>query len=94
MILTRTGTRVQLRYRALAMSSNKLSKTLPHSAIASVTVDLAHNTIKPQEFAARLRDHAVPVIGYVARGSLKLDLRTIFPRQDAELIAALRAVCR
>jgi L-seryl-tRNA(Ser) seleniumtransferase len=68
--------------------------TLPRSAIASVTLDLAHNTIKLQEFAARLRDHALPVIGYVARGNLKLDLRTIFPRQDAELIAAIRAVCR
>jgi L-seryl-tRNA(Ser) seleniumtransferase len=68
--------------------------TLPRSAIASVTLDLAHNAIKPQEFAARLRDHTVPVIGYVARGSLKLDFRTIFPRQDAELIAAIRAVCR
>ena len=66
--------------------------TLPRSSIASVTLDLAHHTLKPQEFAARLRDHAVPVIGYVARGSLKLDLRTIFPRQDAELIAAIRAV--
>jgi L-seryl-tRNA(Ser) seleniumtransferase len=68
--------------------------TLPRSAIASVTLDLAHHTIKPQEFAARLRDHTVPVIGYVARGVLKLDLRTIFPRQDAELIVAIRAVCR
>jgi L-seryl-tRNA(Ser) seleniumtransferase len=68
--------------------------TLPRSAIASVTLDLTHNTIKPHEFAARLRDHAVPVIGYVGRGALKLDLRTIFPRQDAELIAAIRAVCR
>jgi len=68
--------------------------TLPRSAIASVTLDLVHGAIKPQEIAARLRDHAVPVIGYVARGSLKLDLRTIFPRQDAELIAAIRAVCR
>jgi L-seryl-tRNA(Ser) seleniumtransferase len=68
--------------------------TLPRSAIASVTLDVAHNTIKPQEFAARLRDHAVPVIGYVARGTLKLDLRTVFPRQDAELIAAIRAACR
>ena len=27
--------------------------TLPRSAIASVTLDVAHNTIKPQEFAAR-----------------------------------------
>ncbi|HXA78516.1 MAG TPA: L-seryl-tRNA(Sec) selenium transferase [Candidatus Acidoferrales bacterium] len=68
--------------------------TLPRSAIASVTLDLAHHTIRPQEFAARLRDHTVPVIGYVGHGSVKLDLRTIFPRQDAELIAAIRAACR
>jgi L-seryl-tRNA(Ser) seleniumtransferase len=68
--------------------------TLPRSAISSVTLDLVHSALKPQEFAASLRDHAVPVIGYVARGALKLDLRTIFPRQDAELIAAIRAVCR
>ncbi len=68
--------------------------SLPRSAIASVTLDLVHHTMKPQEFAARLRDHAVPVIGYVARGTLKLDLRTVFPRQDVELIAAIRAVCR
>jgi L-seryl-tRNA(Ser) seleniumtransferase len=68
--------------------------TLPRSVIASVTLDLVHSALKPLELAARLRDHAIPVIGYVARGSLKLDLRTIFPRQDAELSAAIRAVCR
>jgi L-seryl-tRNA(Ser) seleniumtransferase len=68
--------------------------TLPRSVIASVTIDLVHTALKPQELATRLRDQAVPVIGYVARGSLKLDLRTMFPRQDAELIAAIRAVCR
>ncbi len=68
--------------------------TLPRSTIASVTLDLVHTAVKPQEFATRLRDRAVPVIGYVAQGSLRLDLRTIFPRQDEELIAAIRAVCR
>jgi L-seryl-tRNA(Ser) seleniumtransferase len=67
--------------------------TLPRSAIASVTLDLVHTALKPQEFATRLRDRPVPVIGYVARGTLKLDLRTMFGRQDAELIAAIRAVC-
>jgi L-seryl-tRNA(Ser) seleniumtransferase len=68
--------------------------TLPRSMIESVTLDLAHSAIKPQELAARLREHSVPVIGYVARGKVKLDLRTVFPRQDAELIAALRSVCQ
>jgi L-seryl-tRNA(Ser) seleniumtransferase len=66
--------------------------TLPQSVIPSVTIDLSHKTLKPQDFATRLREHTVPVIGYIARGKLKLDLRTIFPRQDAELAAAIRAL--
>jgi len=34
----------------------------------------------------------MPVIGYIGRGSVKLDLRTIFPHQDADVIDALLAV--
>ena len=30
---------------------------------------------------------------HVARGKFKLDLRTIFPRQDAELTVAIHALC-
>lgn len=66
--------------------------TLPRSVIASVTLELAHHTLKPQEIASRLREQTLPVVGYIARDKLKLDLRTIFPRQDAELIRAIRAV--
>jgi L-seryl-tRNA(Ser) seleniumtransferase len=67
--------------------------TLPRSAIKSVTLDLVHRALPPQEFAARLRDQPLPVIGYVAKGAVKLDLRTIFGRQDADLIAAIRVAC-
>jgi L-seryl-tRNA(Ser) seleniumtransferase len=67
--------------------------TLPRSAMPSVTVDVVHQTLAPQELARRLRAGSIPVVGYVARGTVKLDLRTIFPRQDAELVAALRAAC-
>lgn len=66
--------------------------TLPQSVIPSVTVDLSHKTLKPQDLATRLRECSVPVIGYIARGKLKLDLRTIFPRQDTELAAAIRSL--
>jgi L-seryl-tRNA(Ser) seleniumtransferase len=65
--------------------------TLPRSVIPSVTVDLTHRTIKPQELARRLREQVLPVVGYVARGVVKLDLRTIFPRQDSDVIGAIRA---
>jgi L-seryl-tRNA(Ser) seleniumtransferase len=66
--------------------------TLPRSVIASVTLDLTHRTLKPQEIASRLREHTVPVIGYIARGKLKIDLRTVFARQDEELLRAIRAL--
>lgn len=66
--------------------------TLPQSVISSVTIDLSHKTLKPQDLATRFREHSVPVVGYIARGKLKLDLRTIFPRQDAQLTDAIRAV--
>ncbi|HEY6441719.1 MAG TPA: L-seryl-tRNA(Sec) selenium transferase [Candidatus Acidoferrales bacterium] len=65
--------------------------TLPQSVISSVTIDLSHKTLKPQDLATRLRENSVPVIGYIARGKLKFDLRTIFPRQDAQLANAIRA---
>jgi L-seryl-tRNA(Ser) seleniumtransferase len=64
--------------------------TLPRSVIASVTLDLAHHTTPPQEFAARLRAAIPPVIGYIERGKLKLDLRTVFPWQDSALAKAIR----
>ena len=66
--------------------------TLPRSAIPSITLDLAHPTFKPQEIAARLREHAVPVVGYIARDKFKVDLRTVFPQQDEELVSAIRAL--
>ena len=65
---------------------------LPRSVIASITLDLAHPTLKPQEIAARLREHMVPVVGYIAHDTFKLDLRTVFPEQDAELVSAIRAL--
>ena len=67
--------------------------TLPRSVLDSVTLDMIHGKLKPQEMAARLREHSVPIIGYIGRGKFKLDLRTIFPRQDAELIKAIHDLC-
>ena len=63
--------------------------TLPRSMLPSVTIEVSHATLGPQALAARLREQPEPVIAYVGRGSLKLDLRTIFPHQDASVISAL-----
>ena len=64
---------------------------LPRSIVQSTTLDITHNKLRPQELAARLRSHTPPIVGYIERDHLKLDLRTVFPDQDAEIVAALRA---
>lgn len=65
--------------------------TLPRSVIPSVTLDVLPQRQALGEFAARLRAGTPPVIGYVSGGVFKLDLRTVFPRQDEELARGLRA---
>jgi L-seryl-tRNA(Ser) seleniumtransferase len=64
--------------------------TLPRSNISSVTLDLQPHSCSLPDFAARLRRATPPVIGYIAGSKFKLDLRTIFPQQDQQLIAAIR----
>jgi L-seryl-tRNA(Ser) seleniumtransferase len=64
--------------------------SLPRAIIPSITLDLIPEKISLDNFAARLRRSSPPIVGYIAGGKFKLDLRTIFPRQDAQLVSALR----
>ena len=66
--------------------------TLPRSVIPSVTVDFVPTNIGLADFAARLRASTPPVIGYISGNRFKLDLRTIFPRQDEQIAGALSSV--
>src|SRR5437764_1066315 len=65
--------------------------SLPRAVISSVTLDLLPHKVSVEDFATTLRCGSPPIIGYVAGGKFKLDLRTIFPRQDAQVVSALRS---
>ncbi len=65
--------------------------TLPKSAIDSVTVDLLPDSMRVDELAERMRKGDPAVLGYVAGGKFRLDMRTVFPHQDAELARAIVA---
>jgi L-seryl-tRNA(Ser) seleniumtransferase len=65
--------------------------SLPQAVIPSVTLDLRPRKISLEDFAARLRRGSPPILGYIAGGKFKLDLRTIFARQDAQVVSVLRA---
>jgi L-seryl-tRNA(Ser) seleniumtransferase len=64
--------------------------TLPKSVIPSVTIDLLPQAVSLHELAQRLRTGKPPVIGYIADQRYKIDLATVFARQDGELASALR----
>jgi len=67
--------------------------TLPKSRMASVTIEMIPGHCSLADFAARLRNAAPPVIGYISNDRFKLDLRTILPHQDDTVVDAIRAAC-
>jgi L-seryl-tRNA(Ser) seleniumtransferase len=68
--------------------------SLPRSVIPSITLDLRPKTISVENFSARLRRGSPPIVGYIAGGKFKLDLRTIFPCQDADVVRTLRSTAQ
>ena len=63
---------------------------MPQTSLPSVTLDLVPNDLSLQDFAARLRRASKPVIGIVSGQRFRLDLRTILPEQEMQLIKSLR----
>ncbi len=60
--------------------------SLPHARIASIAV--AIETPHADELAQRLRARRTPIVARIADGRVLLDMRTILPDQDREIITA------
>ena len=68
--------------------------SLPDQAMKTWVVEIAARGLSDAELAYRLRIGTPAVMGRVRDGKVVLDVRTIFPRQEAELIAALEQASR
>jgi len=66
--------------------------TMPKTTMPSVTLDLEPVGQSVTKLARRLRLGEDPIVTYTSEGRLKIDLRTVFPRQDSQLIEAIRLV--
>jgi L-seryl-tRNA(Ser) seleniumtransferase len=66
--------------------------SVPTQKLATWCVALAPSEMSVDKLAARLRTGKPSVIGRVHEERLYLDLRTVFPRQDIELVAAVQAL--
>lgn len=64
--------------------------SLPDQALATVVIALTPHTISEAEFATRLRACTPAVVGRVQDEKLLLDLRTVFARQEDDLVEAVR----
>ena len=63
---------------------------MPKSAIPSKTIDILPDNLSLPKLAKRLRETDNPVMGYIADEKFKIDLRTIFPRQDQILTKSIK----
>jgi L-seryl-tRNA(Ser) seleniumtransferase len=64
----------------------------PSAVLPTRLLAVTRAGLSADEISARLRASAPPVIARVEEGRVLLDLRTVFPEQDAIVIAALRAL--
>jgi len=63
---------------------------LPQATLPSITLDLVPNNLSLKDFATRLRRASTPVIGIISGQRFRLDLRTIFPGQEKQLLQSIR----
>jgi L-seryl-tRNA(Ser) seleniumtransferase len=64
----------------------------PSSALPTRLLALTHSDLSADELAAHLRTSDPPIVARVDEGRVLLDLRTVFPDQDAILLSALERI--
>jgi len=62
---------------------------LPRSCIESIAIAFRSNKLSADEIARRARNAVPPLIGHVANGAFRIDLRTILPAQDEQIASSL-----
>ncbi len=66
--------------------------TMPQAEIPSLALELNPASMNVVKMATMLRKQALPIMGYVAEDRFRIDLRTVFPEQDAAVAKNLLAI--
>jgi L-seryl-tRNA(Ser) seleniumtransferase len=64
----------------------------PSAVLPTRLIALTHAYLSADQLSARLRAYTPPIIARVEDGRVLLDLRTVFPEQDANLATALASL--
>ncbi len=82
----------RLRATAVPSSSAVGGGSAPGIALPSWAVSLEMDGATPDDLASRLRRLDPPLIGRIEQDRVLLDLRTVFPEQDAQVVEHLRGL--
>lgn len=66
--------------------------SLPGETLPSVTISVIKPVFSANQQAQLFRQQTPPVIGRIEDQKFVLDLRTVFPRQDATLVSAIKSI--
>jgi L-seryl-tRNA(Ser) seleniumtransferase len=61
----------------------------PSAVLPTTLIAITHKSLSAEELAAGLRSSELPIIARVEQGGVLLDLRTVFPDQDVQIVDAL-----
>ncbi|MBI3478337.1 MAG: L-seryl-tRNA(Sec) selenium transferase [Acidobacteria bacterium] len=64
----------------------------PSAVLPTRLLSITHSKLSADELCARLRAYDPPIIARVEEGRVLLDLRTVFPHQDASIATALESI--
>jgi L-seryl-tRNA(Ser) seleniumtransferase len=64
--------------------------TAPTATLPTFVLAITHKDLSADEFAAKLRGNAPTIAARVEEGRILIDLRTVFPEQDAVITTALQ----
>ncbi|OGS36900.1 MAG: hypothetical protein A2293_13425 [Elusimicrobia bacterium RIFOXYB2_FULL_49_7] len=64
--------------------------SLPGRTLPSFAVLLSHPSLSPQQLAVRFRAFETPIVGMFQQGRFGLDVRALFPQDEAEIVGCVR----
>jgi L-seryl-tRNA(Ser) seleniumtransferase len=82
----------KLRVEVTAAESLIGGGTAPTATLSTFVLALTHAELSADELADRLRQHDPAIVARLDEGKVLLDLRTVFPEEDAAIAAALKAL--
>jgi L-seryl-tRNA(Ser) seleniumtransferase len=89
------GARVPTLWIAMVQGASVLGGgSAPGAALPTILLAISRHGLSADELAARLRANDPAIIARVEDGRVLLDLRTVFPEQDAEVCDALVRICQ